>query len=65
MPIFLLDRAREPASDQGRRLVVQALGAGEVQERLVDRERLDQRRQLLHQRAHLAADRGRISPCPA
>ena len=43
-------RAPAPAAS------VQPLGAGEVEERLVDRERLDQRRQRLHHRAHLAAD---------
>ena len=35
---------------------MQLFGAGEVEERLVDRERLDQRRQRLHHRPHLAAD---------
>ena len=42
---------------------VQPLGAGQVHERLVDRERLDLRGQVEHQRAHLAADARRISPC--
>ena len=37
-------------------MLVQPLGAGEVHERLVDRERLDLRRQFEHQLAHLAAD---------
>ncbi len=32
------------------------LGAGQVEEGLVDRNRLDERRRLAHQRAHLAAD---------
>ena len=32
------------------------LGAGEIEKRLVDRQRLDQRRQRLHGVAHLAAD---------
>jgi hypothetical protein len=35
---------------------VNPLGAGEIQKRLVDRQRLDQRRQRLHGMAHLAAD---------
>jgi hypothetical protein len=35
---------------------VHTLGAGEVEERLVDRERFDQRRQRLHGVTHLAAD---------
>jgi hypothetical protein len=35
---------------------MEALGAAEIEEGLVDRERLDQRRQRLHQRADLAAD---------
>jgi hypothetical protein len=42
------------ASGQGH--AVQALGAGQVHERLVDRERLDLRGQLEHQLAHLAPD---------
>ena len=33
-----------------------ALGAGQIEKRLVDRQRLDQRRQRLHRLAHLAAD---------
>ena len=37
-------------------MAVQPLGAGKVEKRLVDRERLDQRRQRLHHGAHLAAD---------
>jgi len=35
---------------------VHALGPGQIQKRLVDRQRLDQRRQRLHGMAHLAAD---------
>ena len=35
---------------------MQPLGAGEVEERLVDRQRLDQRRQRQHPLAHRAAD---------
>jgi len=35
---------------------VDALGAGKVEKCLVDRQRLDQRRQRLHGVAHLAAD---------
>ena len=37
---------------------MQALGAGEVEKGLVDGERLDQRRQVEHHGADLAADRG-------
>ena len=35
---------------------MQTLGARQIEKRLVDRERLDQRRQRLHRAAHLAAD---------
>ena len=35
---------------------MQPLGAGKIEKGLVDRDRLDQRRQLLHQRADLLAD---------
>ena len=52
-----LDPLRKAGQRQRRRGAVQPLGAGEVQEGLVDRQRLDQRRQLLHQRADLAPDR--------
>ena len=37
---------------------MQPLGAGKVEERFVDRQRLDQRRQGQHQLANLAADAG-------
>ena len=33
-------------------------GARQIEKRLVDRDRLDQRREVEHQRAHLARDRG-------
>ena len=56
MPISFSTRQREVGQHQRRRLAVQPLGAGEVEERLVDRDRLDQRRQRLHHGAHLAAD---------
>ena len=39
-----------------RRRAVQALGAGEVEKGLVDRQRLDRRRQRQHQLADLAPD---------
>ena len=51
-----LDLAGKPRQHFGRDHAVHALGAGEVEKRLVDRQRLDQRRQRLHGMAHLAAD---------
>ena len=63
MPISSSTRLREARERARRAHAVQPLGAGQVHERLVDRERLDQRRQLEHQLAHLAADAARISPC--
>ena len=53
---LVLDPPREPGEAQRRRRAVQPLGAGKVEKGLVDRERLDQRRQLEHQRR---APRGR------
>ncbi len=58
MPISSSTSPGEAGERLRRRQPVQPLGAGEIEERLVDRQRLDQRRQLQHQRAHLAADRG-------
>ena len=49
--IFSARRARLSAGAA----LVQRLGAGEVEERFVDRERLHQRRQFEHQRADLLA----------
>ncbi len=53
---LVLDRAREAGERTGGRAAVQPLGAGEIEEGLVDRQRLDQRREIEHQGAHLAAD---------
>ena len=50
------DVAGKPRQHLGRDHAVDALGAGQIEEGLVDRERLDQRRQRLHGLAHLAAD---------
>ncbi len=43
-----LDLAREARQHDGGRRAVQRLGAGEVEHRLVDRQRLHQRRQRRH-----------------
>ena len=56
MPMLVLDAAGEARERTRRAHAVQPLGAGQVHERLVDRERLDLRRQFEHQLAHLAAD---------
>ena len=56
MPISLSTSSGKARQHLGRAHAVQALGAGKIQERLVDRQRLDQRRQRLHGMAHLAAD---------
>ena len=51
MPISRLDPRGEARQRRAPALhAVQALGAGEIEEGLVDRQRLDQRRQLQHQR---------------
>ena len=52
----LLDLAGEPRQHLGRDHAVDPLGAGEVQEGFVDRQRLDQRRQRLHRLPDLATD---------
>jgi len=52
----LLDGAGEVGKHHGRRPPMQALGAREVQERLVDRQGFNQRRQRLHHRADFTAD---------
>ena len=57
MPISRSTCALEAGKHQRRRRAVQPLGAGQVEERLVDRERLDRRRQRQHQLAHLARRR--------
>ena len=53
---LLLDLGGKARQHLGRREAVQALGAGEIEERLVDRQRLDQWRQRQHHLPHLAAD---------
>jgi hypothetical protein len=53
---LLLDPAGKTDEGDRRAGMVQPLGAGEVEEGLVDRDRLDQRRQLQHEPPHLAAD---------
>jgi len=54
---LLLDAASQPAQRDGGAGVVRALGPGQVEKGLVDRDRLDQRRRLAHQLADLPADR--------
>ena len=54
----LLDVGGKPRQHLCRRHAVQPLGAGEIEKSLVDRQRLDQRRQSQHHPAHLAADAG-------
>ena len=49
-PISRLDALLEAGEGDGRRRLMQPLGAGQVEERLVDRQRLDGRRQRQHQR---------------
>jgi hypothetical protein len=46
----------ETGEHTGRWIVVQAFGALELQKGLVDGKRLNERRQVLHHRAHLPAD---------
>ena len=56
MPISRSTCRGEPRQHLGGDHAVQPLGAGQIEERLVDRQRLDQRRQRQHRVAHLAAD---------
>ncbi len=51
-----LDLAGEAGQNLGGDHAVNALGAGKIQKRFVDRERFDQRRQCLHGMTHLASD---------
>ena len=51
-----LDVAGKARQRHCRDHAVDPCGAGEIEKRLVDRQRLDQRRQRLHRVAHLAAD---------
>ena len=53
---FAFDAAGEFRQGAGRGIAVQSLGAGQIEKGLVDRHRLDERREFLHQRAHLLAD---------
>ncbi len=55
-PDLLFDTAGKAGEGARGGIVVQPLGAAELQEGLIDGERLHQRCQLLHQRADLAAD---------
>ncbi len=57
-PDLGLDAPDQPDERARRARPVQPLGAREIEEGLVDRERLDQRRGLQHQRPNLAADAG-------
>ena len=54
----LLDLGGKPRQRLGRPHAVQPFGAGEIEERFVDRQRLDQRRQRQHHRPHFAAGLG-------
>ena len=51
-----LDAGLQAGEQDRRRGAVQALGAGEVEEGLVERERLDQRGELEHHRADLRGE---------
>ena len=55
---LLFHRADEARQHQRRRQAVQLFRAAEVEERLVDGDRFDQRRQRLHHRADLPPDAG-------
>jgi len=55
---FVFNPGGKAGERSGRAHAVQALGARQVHEGLVDRNRFDQRGQLQHQRAHLPADGG-------
>ena len=61
MPIARSTSAAKPRQRLGRDHAVQARGAGQVHERLVDRHRLDQRRELEHQARAPRARRAHIS----
>ena len=65
MPISRSTSRAKRASTLAGDHAVQALGAGEIEEGLVDRERLDQRRQRLHGLRAPRGRRGHISPCRA
>ena len=60
-PDLGLDLPGEPRHQNGGWCVVQPLGAAEIEERLVERERLDQRGQRIHQRPDLCRDLGVIA----
>ena len=62
-PELGLDPRLQPGQQDGGRGAVQALGAGEVEEGLVERQRFDQRGQLQHHRADRAADLDVARPC--
>ena len=53
---LVFDAFLEARQGQRRRRVVHPLRAGQVEKSLVDRERLDRRRQRQHQLAHFASD---------
>ncbi len=57
-PTVALDLEGEAGEHGGGRRAVQRLGAGEIEHRLVDRQRLDQRREAFHQRADLPRGSG-------
>ena len=58
MPTCCSTARGEAGQHDGGGGAVQRLGARQVQHRLVDRQRLHQRRQFVHQRAHLAGGGG-------
>ncbi len=58
MPISASTRLRKPRQRLRRGEAVQACGAGKIEEGFVDRQRLDERREVEHARAHLAPGGG-------
>ncbi len=56
--MLALDGGGEARQRDCRNGAVDGLGAGEIEERLVDRDRLHERRQIEHHRPHGAADGG-------
>ena len=55
----------EPGEHDRRRSAMERLGPRQVERRLVDGERFDERREVAHQRPDAPGFRWRILPCPA
>ena len=60
-PKFLLHPFQKPGEQDGGRRLVQPFGAGQVQKRLIKRQRLHHRRHRVHQRPDLARDGGVVT----